>query len=129
MTERIIYSKDNENFNTDCVGDIIVDIINESFEELKVGDTITYYEAVARDFIPSDFITDHRIDNFIDDLNCAACDEAGEYAEDFGYCNPEDREELKALIGVWADKYLSCSFWGVDKSKQIDVVVTQEMLD
>lgn len=129
MTERIVYSTDNENFNTDCAGDVIVDIINESFEPLKVGDTITYYEAVARDFVPSDFITKYRIDSFIDDLNCAACDEAGEYAEDFGYCNPEDKEELRALIGAWADKHLTCSFWGVEKSKPVDVIVTQEMLD
>lgn len=129
MTKRIVYSKDDENFNTDCLGDILVDIINERFDELKVGDTITYYEAVARDFVPSDFVTDYRVGSFLEGLNCAACDEAGEYAEEFGYCDKDAQTELRCLISEWVDKHLTCPFWGVGKSKQIDVVVTQEMLD
>lgn len=128
--QRIVYSTDDENFNIDSECEALQIAIDESYlTEIEVGDKVTYYKAVAREFEPSDFVTDHRINSFIEDMNCAACDEAGEYAEDFGYCDPAAKEELRTMIAQWADKHLTCSFWGVEKSEEIEVVVTQEMLD
>lgn len=127
--KRIVYSTDNENFNIDCEGEAIDTLISESFEPLTVGQSLFYYVADAREFVPSDFVTDYRVEDLIENMNCSACDEAGEYAEDFGYCTKEDREELKGLIGAWADKHLTCSFWGVDNVREVELVITQEMLD
>lgn len=105
--------------------------LTSAFElgELKPGVKLSYWRGDVVDYVSSDFITDHRIENFFEDLNCAACDEVGEAADDFGYHSPEAGEELKKLLKDWMDKNVACTFYGVRNVVEIKFTVTQQMFD
>ncbi|AXF53066.1 MAG: hypothetical protein [Caudoviricetes sp.] len=127
---RKCYSTNNEDYRFDTLEDAQDDLINGLEDEfLKPGTELSVYEADAVDFEPSDFVTDHRVSNFLEDMSCAAQDEAGEHAEDFDYCTPEAREELKFFLKDWANRSLTAAFYGVRNEKEISFTLTQEMID
>lgn len=128
----ICYSANGENYEI-WEESVIERVLESAFATEKVvvvGDKFTYYEADAVDYTPGDFITDWRIENFLEDLNCAAQDEAGEAAEDFAYyVGDEAHLELKTFLKEWANKHLEATFYGVKNVREKELIITQEILD
>lgn len=127
---RKCYSTNNEDYRFETLEEAQDDLIsNLETCFLYPGCELSVYEADAVDFEPSDFITDHRINNFLEDMSCAAQDEAGEYAEDFDYCSPEAYEELRMFLKDWSNRSLTAGFFGVRNEKEIHFTLTQKMID
>lgn len=128
----ICYSANGEDYEL-WEESIIERVLDSAFaleKNIKVGDKFTYFEADAVDYTPADFITPWRIDNFLEDLNCAAQDEAGESAEDFAYyVTDEAKLELKMFLQLWANKHLEATFYGVKNVREKELVITQEMIE
>lgn len=126
MTEkRYVYSADGENYNHDNPEDAMYEALSNCPEkEFAIGVELKYHKAVARDFVPSEFVDAHDV---LENMRCRADDEGGEWAEDFGYCTPEQLEELDTLISAWANKTLTCSFYGIREDEEIVFTVTEEM--
>lgn len=124
---RYVYSTDGETYNHDNPEDAIDDALTRcSSEDFKVGVELSYHKAIARDFVPSDFVD---IDSIIDNMDCRATDEAGEWAEDFTYCSPEALDELEHLVSDWANRHLTCSFYGIREDEEITFTITEEMYE
>lgn len=124
------YSTNGEDFHHLEFNEALDDLLNNLEDCFLVpGQELKIYEADAVEFVPSDFVTEHRVQNFLEDMACAAADEAGEYAEDFDYCTQEAYDELKTLLSEWADRSLTAAFYGVRNDREIEVILTQEMID
>ncbi|WCO82105.1 hypothetical protein vBPpSSYP_123 [Pseudomonas phage vB_PpS_SYP] len=98
-------------------------------QELVPGIKLSYFRGDVVDFESADFITEHQLDNFFEELNYAACDEAGEAAEDFGYHSAEARKELQDFMKAWANKHITCAFYGVRNVVEIKFTVTEQMFN
>lgn len=126
MTD-IVYSHNGEDYNDHEVNDVIMTLVNQLHEnEFHIGAELSYHKAEAVRFKPSDFV---RVDSILEDLQCQADDEGGEYAEDFTYCTKEAQDELDKLVSEWADKYLDCHFYRVKNSEEVPFTVTKELYE
>lgn len=128
MTDsRYVYSSCGEVYNHETALEAIDDaILRCSAEDFKVGTELSYHKAIARDFIPSDFV---NVDSILEDIDCRVSDEGGEWAEDFIYCSPEAKDELEQLVSDWANKHLTCSFYGIRNNEEISFLITEEMYE
>lgn len=126
MTDkRYVYSADGENYMHDNPEDAMDEALSNCPEkEFAIGLELTYHKAVARDFVPADFFD---VSDILEHACERADDEAGEWAEDFGYCTPAQREELETLVHAWANKTLTCAFYGIREDEEITFTVTEEM--
>ena len=124
---RYVYSVDGETYNHDNLEDLIDDAITRCNSEIfEVGNELYYHKAIARDFVPSDFV---NVDSILDDMDCRASDEGGEWAEDFTYCSKEAKEELDKLVSAWANKNLTCSFYGIRNDERMTFTITEELFE
>lgn len=124
---RYVYSVDGETYNHDNLEDTIDDAITRCSSEIfEVGNELCYHKAIARDFIPSDFV---NVESILDDMDCRASDEGGEWAEDFTYCSKEAKDELEKLVSDWANKHLECSFYGIRNNELMTFTITEEMYE
>lgn len=123
----IVYSHNGEEYNDHTEQDVIMTLVNQlDHYEVYVGAELSYHKAEAVKFKPSDFV---RVDSILEDLQCQADDEGGEYAEDFTYCSKEAQDELDKLVSDWADKHLDCHFYRVRNSVEVPFIVTKEMYE
>jgi hypothetical protein len=76
-------------------------------DQLEVGDTL--YEGVSITPKVTSWIDADRV---IEDIQCSACDDCGEYAEDFlNTISNEAKTELKNIITAWVEKYERPTFY------------------
>lgn len=123
----IVYSHNGEDYNDHEVNDVIMTLVNQLDEnEFYIGAELSYHKAEAVRFKPSDFV---RVDSILEDLQCQADDEGGEYAEGFTYCTQEAQDELDKLVSDWADKHLDCHFYRVTNSVEVPFTVTKELYE
>ena len=81
---------------------------------LEVGDTI--YEGVQ---VSPEVIRFVSADSVIEDIQCQAYDECGEYAEDFlSNISKEAKAELEKMIAAWVEKHDKPTFWLVENVKE-----------
>lgn len=123
----IVYSHNGEDYNDHEVNDVIMTLVNQLPEnEFYIGAELSYHKAEAVRFKPSDFV---RVDSILEDLQCQADDEGGEYAEGFTYCTQEAQDELDNLVSEWVDKHLDCHFYRVKNSVEVPFTVTKELYE
>lgn len=123
----IVYSHNGEDFNDTEVNDVIQTIVNHLDEDdWLIGATFSYHKATAVKFQPSDFV---RVDSILEDMQCAADDEGGEYAEGFTYCDKDAEQELENLLSEWANKHLDCHFYRVTDSEEVFFTVDESMYE
>lgn len=134
MTIEYVYSHDRENFCDENEHDAAISTFNcmryEEYAEYNAGDKITVYRAVKVPQTASGLVSGFMADYVIEQMQCTADDECGEWAEDFTRgISDEAKAELLAYIEQWADKHCDISFYGVTDIEEVEVVVTQDMLD
>lgn len=122
----VVYSANGEDFNDTEVNDVIQTIVSylESEDDWYVGAEFSYHKAEAVRFKPEDFID---VDDVLENMQCRADDEGGEYAEDFTYCDKKSQEELQSLLEAWANKHLTCNFYRVRNSEEVSFIVDEDM--
>lgn len=122
----IVYSANGEDFNDTEVNDVIQTIVShlESEDDWYVGAEFSYHKAEAVRFKPEDFVD---VDDVLENMQCRADDEGGEYAEDFTYCDKEAQDELQSLLESWANKHLDCHFYRVRNSEEVSFIVDEDM--
>lgn len=121
------YSFDGEDFSYDSIAEAInAQFAHCGVDDLSPGEQITLYVGTASKKPPAYYFGECAVDNLLEDVQCRADDDAGDFAEFFTYCEPQGREELKQLINDWANKHLKVDFYSVRNAKEITVVLTQE---
>jgi hypothetical protein len=97
------FSIDDENFNYDSLGDLIMSTSPE------VGDF--YYEADCVDVIVDNYLVNHLLED-ADDL---LYDDLGEiYDSDFSKVSDEAKKELLILLQTWAAKHVNLDrYWKI----------------
>lgn len=109
------WSDDEENFCFDSLGELIGNCELEIGQIVYKADAITPY--VSRLVDSDDIVTM---------LNKRACDEFGEYAEDFPNVADEALKELDAFLQQWIKKNCIPTFWQVNNV--VEYVITSEDL-
>lgn len=106
MSNQFCYSYDNEQFHGHF------DSREQALAEARSGDdTRTVYVGESVPYEVEDFVS---ADGVLYDLRNRACDEAGEWADDWlGNVTPEQEAELQALLVAWVRKVDSPSFYRV----------------
>lgn len=109
------YSLDEENYKD--FGSIMGEV-NSDYPE---GTKIQLSKAETVQYTHDDFID---IDIFFKIINETACDECGEYAEDYMYkVDKEKRDELKKVISAWMNKnFKQPKFFTVKNISKVEVV-------
>jgi len=116
------YSLNGEDYHSGGIGDALDEMDGDEFG-IKVGRT--YWLGISKRPEPSSFFD---LDRMLEDMQCQACDECGEYAEDFlTYLPPEKKEELRALVSNWLDANVTVGFFSVQKA--VERTVTQADFD
>lgn len=83
--------------------------LDPSLESIEVGENVMHP-------------TTHYISgqSIVDDMKCAAEDEAGECAEDWlDLATDEQLAQLEALVADWADRVEAPQFWGIGNTHTI----------
>ncbi|SHK52651.1 hypothetical protein [Halomonas caseinilytica] len=101
---------------------------HDSFQELiechAVEPGSTVYTGTKTRFAPSHFAD---ADSVIEEMGERACDEGGEFAEDFPDPTPEAREQLQILMNAWADLHTTIDFFIVEDAREY--VITERDLE
>lgn len=100
------YSFNGETYTLDF--ESVLDDMRET-DTLTVG--LTYYEADAKQFNPSDFLSEFAAENLLESMSEHAWEEAGEIAEGWPSVDPARQAELQKIIANWVDKNLDCHFF------------------
>lgn len=114
------YSLNDDDFNHDELGDLFDEL--EGNDELIVGHV--YYEADCH--VPS---TDNALDvaAILEAADEQMYDLIGEvYDNAFGEASPDARDELKALLNIWAEKHVSLDRYWVIDGKTREMRVTED---
>ena len=116
---KTVYSRDNEDFSFEELGDLFDDM--ESDGCFEVG-TI-YYIVEAKETEGTDFINVKRVLEMFDEQ---AYDDIGEcYNNDYSSCSEEAKSELNLLLNEWSSKHIELNYWLI-RDKSTEVEVTQE---
>lgn len=103
MADRIVWSKDDESFNSDSLGDLIRDY------DLVVGDTV--YTGIAYHPSPSMFID---ADDVIEYAQERAYDEFSDYAENYlNSVTDEEKKKLDDFLADWMKRNSDITFYSV----------------
>ena len=106
-----------ENIKYDCWssnGDDFHSDLSTVIDQLEVGDTI--YEGVMTTPCAKQWV---NADSVIEDIQCQANDECGEYAEDYlANISEEAKQELFDLIVAWANTHEKPHFWFVENVRE-----------
>jgi len=116
------YSLDEEFFDKDDVYDIIDFLLQNTFDFPE--DTLghTYFKGTAYSPKPSEFF---RSWCMVDDMQCQAYEECGEWSEDF--LVHDDLSELDALIKKWLDDNVKVNWYIIKDVKEYKI--SQEDID
>lgn len=102
------YSLNGEDYHHGRIGDALDDMAGDE-GGIEVGRV--YWLATSKRPKPSSFF---NVDSLLEDMQCQADDEGGEYAEDFlADLSPEKKEELRALVSAWLDANVTVGFFTV----------------
>ena len=102
MTDKC-YSLDGETFYND-----FVDILDQSDEELKPGDT--YYEADQIPIPAGRIVSMYAVESMLENFDNNVYDETGELLSyPFESVDEESKKELRQLIIEWIDKHTKLS--------------------
>lgn len=104
------WSHDGERFSYDTLGELL------DCNELQVGDTVYTGDGVRPD--PAEWVDD---DDVIEQLSCRAYDECGEIAEDYPEVSKEAKAELEALLGAWARKYCTPTWYMIKDVREYEI--------
>lgn len=106
----------------EAVADGIACLYEIEFEEIKRDGKISIFRGVVRKPKPSAYFGKWGVETLLENMNCAAGDDAGEAAEDFAMYVPQEAQaRLRKLIEDWCDEELECSFYCVDSVEEIVV--------
>ncbi|NYT68742.1 hypothetical protein [Pusillimonas noertemannii] len=107
------YSLNGEDYHHGGIGDALDSMASDE-GGLVVGRV--YWLAVSKSPKPSSFF---NVDTLLEDIQCRACDEGGEYAEDFLTDLPDEKaEELRALVSNWLDANVTVGFFTVTNATE-----------
>lgn len=116
-TTKKCYSRDEENYNSESLGELIDNY------ELVEGDH--YWEADAIAITHKDFLD---VDYILENFDEQGYEEVGEvYDNDFINTPKEAKDELEELIKGWAEKHVNLRYWKVRNSKEFKI--TKEDLE
>lgn len=119
-------STDGEIYNHGDGHDTKEKAITAFKEQLKTGD----YEDVKRNgcfwvgqaypYYPGSFFS---VDSILEDMNCNACDNAGEVAENYlEEVTHVQKDELENLIIGWFEKHgLQPDFYGIENTEKVNL--------
>lgn len=113
------YSINEEEYCYDNLSDALVAL--EENDGFVAGAVI--HEGDAHKEPPSHYFD---IDRLFEDMGERACDECGEWAEDFPDVSKEKVKELEKLIADWLDANIAVNFYTVKNVQPI--VITEEMI-
>lgn len=119
------YSSNEEDFKHTEIDDAVTEVFD--YEEAKPGDVRLVREgdaviSKAGQFVPAALTSD---------MNNCACDECGEYAEDWPACTKDQEQDLEQriadAINAWADDHgLQPTFGTVENVRDIEVRLLDE---
>ncbi len=120
MSNEIIWSKDEDiwDYAPEDKSEVLQEIY-DSCEELEVGGVIYYGEKVRPSKI---FIT---ADEVIEMIGNNACDDGGEWAEDYPAVTAEQKKELEDFLIKWQEQF-EPNWFNIKNIKEY--VVTEEDL-
>ena len=126
MTQEYCYSYHEDGPFTQDMQEAVADGVGgmdeNEFEEIKREGKISIFRGVVRQAKPSAYFGKWGVENLLENMNCAAGDDAGEAAEDFAMYVPQEAQaRLRKMIEDWCDEELECSFYCVDSVEEIVV--------
>jgi hypothetical protein len=113
-----VYSIDDENYEYRSIHDLYLNRIADPV----VGDV--FFEAIAVKKMPSDYFS---ISGLFKSMYERACEDGGEFTNDFPDVTQAKCDELNEYIKNWFNENSTVSFYCVADSKEI--TWTQEMID
>lgn len=128
MSEQIVFSVDGESFNHHSLQVAFESAVNSKFHSLSPGDTITLSYGMVVEKVPSNYVDSNTVDNILDGMECAACDDVGEVADGFSYMSDDARERLMVMIKKFVDIEMSAGFYGVEYIRECHLPVTEDDL-
>lgn len=130
MSNDLVYSFDGEDFSYDCIDEAIdARFACWGCESFNPGDDIIISVGKAVRKVPSDFFGEYAVLNLLEQAQCQAEDECGDWAEDLTHCSKEAQEELETLIDSWANRNLKCNFYTVQDIKELKVTLEHKHFD
>ena len=109
--KKLCYSRDNETFNVDNIGDLMDDMASD--DALEEG--AVYYEADCTDMTHEYVVSGFSVDNLLEELDNSAYDDIGEvYGNDYYNVTKEAKDELRELLIGWARKHVALRYWRID---------------
>ena len=103
------------------------DLLDE-FEQEELGVGAEYFEGDKVEVRISDYVNMHGIESMLEQFDDWVYEDVGEIADcDFYNVSKEAKEELQALIQVWAEKHVKLPYWKVQNV--VKKVVTEEDLE
>ncbi|AMC34766.1 hypothetical protein [Janthinobacterium sp. B9-8] len=112
------YSLDQEGYSSEP----LIDVLQRGESDELIGQN--YWRGIAVHPNPSSFFD---IDRLFEDIGERACDDHGEWAEDFPDVSDEKKAELNAIITEWLDKNIDVTFYAVTNVEEL--VVTESDLE
>lgn len=100
-------------------------IIDHGLDNLKEGESFTFYIGTKREFLHTDFFHKHLLNNLIESMQESACEEVGEVSDSYlsRLDTAENQDEFKKLVCNWIqEKAGSVSVFGVRDIQEVTCV-------
>lgn len=114
-TQEKCYSIDGERYYS------YKELMRRLLESYNKGEEVEVFEADKKEYNHLDFINNYGV---IEDMQSAAMDECGEFAEEYlNEITDEDKCDLAMRIADWFDKNAKINFYGLENERKIMVIV------